>query len=318
MKLTASAITRRAFGCALGGAVLSLSRSASASDRLTWDEPTTSAQTVECRYRADAQILLLSVPLLHRTGVGGGSAVWREATEPGGQLVRFLEFNGFSIPSRAAGLNRLGFIREMSRMAGGNNLESLYFGLMTASPEESAEQARSALRNTAKEQLYTTIDGRVTPAVVETTTAHFAAPSSLSASNRTELMESARQALATAPKISAGPATTGSNVPFLQALAAMLRRSDQKSSEFVYAGRAYSLSATRSPDAKATAYFRERHLIPAGGSVIQVAGKLRRQAGGKETEFRLWIEQAAERPLPLRIEYRAKSYLRLIFEVEAA
>ena len=51
--------------------------------------------------------------------------------------------------------------------------------------------------------------------------------------------------------------------------------------------------------------------------VVRVTGRLRREAGGKETEFRLWIPSGAERPLPLRIEYQAKSYLRLVFESAA-
>jgi hypothetical protein len=41
---------------------------------------------------------------------------------------------------------------------------------------------------------------------------------------------------------------------------------------------------------------------------------LRRVDGGKPIEFRLWIEEGAAHPLPLRIEYQPKSYLRLTFE----
>jgi hypothetical protein len=70
-------------------------------------------------------------------------------------------------------------------------------------------------------------------------------------------------------------------------------------------------------DAKATAYFRERRLIAVPAEVVRVTGRLRREPGGKETEFRLWIPSGADRPLPLRIEYQAKSYLRLVFEAGA-
>jgi hypothetical protein len=70
----------------------------------------------------------------------------------------------------------------------------------------------------------------------------------------------------------------------------------------------------RGADAKSTGYFRERGLIAGSAEVIRVSGRLRREAGGKETDFRLWIPGGGERPLPLRIEYQAKSYLRLIFE----
>ena len=67
-------------------------------------------------------------------------------------------------------------------------------------------------------------------------------------------------------------------------------------------------------DGKATVYFRERRLIAKPAEVVRFDGRVRREAGGKETEFRLWIPSGAERPLPLRIEYQAKSYLRLVFE----
>ena len=50
--------------------------------------------------------------------------------------------------------------------------------------------------------------------------------------------------------------------------------------------------------------------------MVRVAGKVRREAGGKETEFRLWIEEGAAPPVPLRIDFQPKSYLRLVLEAE--
>ena len=51
------------------------------------------------RYRADAQVLVLSLPILRRSGVGGGSIVWREWTEADGSC-RLLEFTGYSLPKK--------------------------------------------------------------------------------------------------------------------------------------------------------------------------------------------------------------------------
>jgi hypothetical protein len=287
-------------------------------DRLSWsdgkDDP---SHTRERRYRADAQVLLLGLPLLHRRGVGGGSVLWRESAEAGGGILRLLEFNGYSLPARAAGLNRLGFIREMCRLTDAKSVESIYFGLMTASPEESAEQARKALHSTAKEQAYTVIDGRVMPSGSEARIAHFAAPAALSALQRPELTERARKAMEAEAKVSGGPAPQGEAQSFLQALAGLLLRPQLQETLYVYSGHVFSLQVNRSPDAKVTAYFRERQLLAGEGSIVRVSGKLRRQAGGKEIEFRLWVEQPAERPLPLRIEYQPKSYLRLVFEAES-
>ena len=58
-------------------------------------------------------------------------------------------------------------------------------------------------------------------------------------------------------------------------------------------------------------------MIRSGVGVVRVAGKLRREAGGKETDFRLWIEEGAAQPVPLRIDFQPKSYLRLVMETYA-
>ena len=47
---------------------------------------------------------------------------------------------------------------------------------------------------------------------------------------------------------------------------------------------------------------------------LRIAGSLWAAGGGRPIEFRLWVEEGAARPLPLRIEYQPKSYLRLTFE----
>src|SRR5579883_2807687 len=154
MPLTGDFVTRRSclerLFCALGGA--GMLRSA-ALPRLTWDAALPArtnalpSQAAERHYRADAQIIILGLPLLHRGGVGGGSAVWRESVLSQGDRLRFLEFTGYSLPERASGLNRVGFIRELARLEDAEPTESIYFGVMTSSPEESAEEARKAIQS---------------------------------------------------------------------------------------------------------------------------------------------------------------------------
>ena len=283
---------------------------------LSWDATPGAAGGQERRYRAHAQVLVLSVPLVRWPNVGGGSALWRETSLPENGVLRFLEFTGFSNPARAAGLNRLGFIREISRTEG-SAAESLYFGLMTASPEETAEEARNALHPKGKEAAYTAIDGRLDGAGVETVVAHFTAPSQWSVANRNDLIQLARTALAMTPARAPEGAASGADVrPFLETLADALREADPAERRFAYAGRFYRLSLERAADAKATASFQQSGLVSGGKQAVRVTGKLRREPGGKVTNFRLWVEDGAAQPVPLRIEYQAKSYLRLIFEAE--
>jgi hypothetical protein len=284
---------------------------------LNWAQEPPADSGRERQYRATAQILVLSIPLVHWPNVGGGRAVWRETERPQKQGVRLLEFSGFSRPERAGGLNRLGFIQEISRLGENGAGESLYFGLMTASPEETAEDAKKALHSQAKQAAYTAIDGRIGDGMVDTVVAHFEAPSHWSVSNRNELIDLARKALAMTPARPTEGKTGGVEVrPFLETLADALRPNGPAEARFAYAGRFYRLSIQKAPDAKATANYRQRGLIGATAQVVRATGKLRRETGGKESNFRLWVEEGAARPLPLRIDYQARAFLRLVFEAE--
>lgn len=283
--------------------------------RLTWDIQSQTTINRERRYRADAQVLLFGISLLHRTGVGGGSVAWRESQLPESVVLRHLEFAGFSLPEHAAGFNRLGLIRELSRLPAGGLAESIYFGLMTASPEETAAEARKAMQSKAKEVVYTTIDGRVGPHDVETVSTQFTAPSQLSAAHTRELEDLAHRALSAA---TAKPPDFDTSrhlpLPFLATLARELLQSGPTSTTYTYNAYLYGLWLHKTPDAKATAEFRQRGLVAGNAHVVRVAGGVRRVSGGKESEFQLWIEEGTAQPLPLRIQYLAKPYLRLVFE----
>jgi hypothetical protein len=296
--------------CGLAALLRTIGRPVRAGERLGWQAQPDSHDSSTRIYRADAQVVLLSVTLLRRSGVGAGRATWSE-----NDRVRLLDFTGYSLPERAAGLNRFGFIRELSRKQV-EAVESIYVGLMTASPEESATQARNALHKEMRDQLYTAIEGRVTPGEVETSTTDFTASAKLTVARHEELLGMARQALSEAPKKPPefDPGTAPQRT-FLQALADLLQDPARDRTRYVYNARLYGLWLRRSPDAKATAYFRGKHLIASDAAVVRAEGGLRRETGGKETNFQIWFEQT-DRPIPLRIEYQAKPYLRLVFEVD--
>jgi hypothetical protein len=307
-------LSRRGFARALAGAAFAplfgVARAARLAT-LAWEPEQSPKLNLACHYRADAHVLLLGVPLLHRQNVGGGSVLWREFGAGG--ATRLLEFRGYSSPERAAGLNRIGFIREMARSQD-LGAECIYFGLMTSSPEDSADDARKALHSTAKDQTYSAVDGRIAEGESETRIAHFSAPAAVSGEQSDELVERAQRALATAEKITAQDPGSGSSQSFLQAMANLLLRPETGEGRYLYSGRQYRIQVTRSMDAKATTYFREKKMVAAESQVIRISGRVRRLGGGKETEFRLWVADGTERPLPLRIEYQPKSYLRLMFE----
>ena len=297
-------------------AALAVAVPSRSADKLEWSAEKTGSRDLERRYRADAQILLLGISVLRREGVGGGAARWREFDSSG--PVRLLEFNGYSLPDHAAGLNRLGFIREMLRTSDTGGSECIYFGVMTASPEESAEEARKALHSTAKEQTYTAIDARISPAATETSIAHFVAPAAVNGARSSELVQLAHQALASAAQPVSTNRENAGLKPFLQTLADLLLKPDGREARYTYAAHSYRLQVSRAEDPKSTEYFRARKLITDAVHIVRVSGRLRREVGGKEIDFRVWIPANSDRPIPLRIEYQAKSYLRLVFEAAGA
>jgi hypothetical protein len=151
---------------------------------------------------------------------------------------------------------------------------------------------------------------------MDTATAHFTASSALSAGHRTELEQMARRALTAAHRKSVDLSLDGETpLPFLQAVADLLRQPKSGEGHYIYNGRVYRLRLRRTADQEASEHFRARGL--ASGPVIAVAGVLQRIDGGKQIDFKLWVEQSAAHPVPLRIEFQPKSYLRLEFEAEA-
>jgi hypothetical protein len=317
MEVVEGMLTRRSFGRMWAGVWLFARRGlrAAESNPLTWAAQPDPSGGSERRYRADAQVIVLSIPLLHRQGVGEGMALWRESVAEDGARLRLLEFSGRSAPEHAAGLNRFGFIQELSRTVDRGGMESLYFGLMTSSPEDNAADAKKALHSTSTDALYSAIEGHLTAGLIETRGAKFIAPARTSLADGSELIERARQALAGDPKRTAEwHSADGAPLPFLHALAGLLNRPGASEARCAYNGRMYRLHVERAADAKAAILFRGQRLIPPAAAVTRVSATLQREEGGVLNEFRLWIEKGSQRPLPLRIEYQAKSYLRLTFE----
>jgi hypothetical protein len=315
------AVSRRAFLQALTAVPLTGKAGAASApgldrpDPFGWTADRTPQLDLQQRYRVDAQVMLLGMPLLHRESVGAGHVVWREFDV--GAIARLIEFSGYSRSDRACGLNRLGLIREMTHVYANGGSECAYFGLMTAAGEQTAEEARRALHTAASEQTYLAVDGRIAAGETETVTAGFTAPAWLSGDSREELIARARRALAQARMTAGGAAGSGSS-SFLQMLGQLLMRPDCQEGRYSYCGRPYRLRLTRVADPRATAHFRERKLVEGATQVLRVTGRTQREAGGPATDFRLWVASRGQRPLPLRIEYQARPYLRLTFEAESA
>jgi hypothetical protein len=60
----------------------------------------------------------------------------------------------------------------------------------------------------------------------------------------------------------------------------------------------------------------ERGIAGAAANVWRLSGEVEQTISGKRTKFLVWYEPERNNVLPLRIEYRARAFLRLIFEYD--
>ena len=103
---------------------------------------------------------------------------WRKAsleeTGEGETLRRTLFFAEGSDPKRAHGLSRLGWMREVVLGPASDPSEADYFGVLTSSPEESLEHARTSLAATPSgRSLFSAVSGRNTGGHSRSAVTHF-------------------------------------------------------------------------------------------------------------------------------------------------
>ena len=117
----------------------------------------------EARYQVNATVVIplivASVPLVSRDDVGFGSAAGRDFSDGRGRVVRTYEFFAASIPERARGLNRLGFLREAVQLGRDGARWTAHFGVISANRETSREEAEASLDRDESVQPYTILDG---------------------------------------------------------------------------------------------------------------------------------------------------------------
>ncbi|MFQ5745208.1 MAG: hypothetical protein ACE5HV_16750 [Acidobacteriota bacterium] len=118
-------------------------------------------------YRVDATVLLplglFSIPITTREGVGFGSFGVHDYLNARNESRRAFEFFAASLPERARGLNRLGFLREVTSFVDGGAVWTAYFGVISATREKSREEAEKVLDKEIETQPFSIIDGLINP-----------------------------------------------------------------------------------------------------------------------------------------------------------
>ena len=98
------------------------------------------------KYRADAVVTLLGMPVFARKGVGAAFAAIRAAAEGERRLIA-LRFAGGSHPERTHGLLYDGSLEEIIVEHASTPERGSYFGFVTSSKDESYEQAKKRILN---------------------------------------------------------------------------------------------------------------------------------------------------------------------------
>ncbi len=259
------------------------------------------------RYRADATIIFLSIPFYSRSNVGGG---WAAHAQEGGRRV--LKFAAGSLPQRARGLNRLGFVEEEVLEADGIVREAAYFGFMTFCGEENIDEAKRALES-AGGVPYAAIEGRLRPGDCRSRGAEFHCPPECDWTQLPTIESAARTALRDAADRPVSGASQPA--PFLYALAqAMHSREKYATQAFVYGTNPHELRTEKEPDAGTGRRLQEKGLTRSPDRVQRLEGRIRNLNTGKQSKFTVWFEQGET--VPLRFDVKVRSFLRLTFEAE--
>jgi hypothetical protein len=285
-------------------------------DSLDAADPYKPSVAFERRYAATAYITVFSVPIFSRSGVGFGFAS-SEQLAPGEACALNLRFLSGSDPARAHGLNRFGFIQEQVNQCGSAK-ESSYLGLMTASAEESLQDAKKALNSKQQGDVtFVAAQGVVKQDTAHYSVRHLLLPASYGTSNVAQLTRRLQTEFAS-PK-PAEPEKTlklgqGENATFLWSVWEAMRSEGKTFAEsFTYNGKTFQLKMEKHADPKAGAEL-ERSGLASSASEIVVLNCVLKGQNGQASTFRVWFDNNNPNLLPLRFEFRPKSYLRLVYE----
>jgi hypothetical protein len=269
------------------------------------------------KYRADILVTFLGLTVLSRADVGSGEVTIEEGVATGDTRTVGLRFAAGSVPDRARGLNRLGYIHELVIERKTDVVESAYFGFMTASPETSFNEARGALGPGGNEAVpYTAVEGSNRGGNCSYSLYRLLLPGSWNYSNCGDLIRQVRTSLTNRQiQVSKAESFTAVESPktFLYAMRQAMR-SDRGRSEFLflYNGKHYKLDAEKSADNKTSQHLASKNVISSGVTLLRLNGSVLNQESGEKTPFRLWFEKDSD--LPVRFEYKPRSYLNLAFE----
>ncbi len=308
----------RLLGCCFAAWAVPVSASAGAEDSLEVDrlwERGCPEKVTERAYRVDATILLLSMPVLRRSGVGDARVALRQffgAAEKGPQSRFALEFAAASDPTRAHGLDRMGWIREVVIEKDGCAQRAGVLGIMSYSPEQTADEARTALRTDPGAEQLIAIDSSHSGGLERHTRSRvmrFQVPRGnwTGGEGLPDLARQSFQSCAASWKEAQWPGTAAAPSTFLYALKRALEQGGTRAAEYIWNQDRYVIKLQREADSSASREF--------SAAVDRIRGELQNISRNlRPVRFQIWIDRDSPVPMPLRVEFQPRSFLRLTLE----
>ena len=258
------------------------------------------------RYRVKASVTLLSIPIFSRDDVGAACVMVEELAAGTGRTSA-IQFSAGSWPDHISGFNRFGMTQEVMRHEDGAIAESAYFSFMTRSPEKNDEQAWRAFTEPSGVPTLAVARGSATQRSYAFALEHLLAPQGCTWMDCPRLMSMLRDRNESTPKAAATERTERAYPTFLHAIRSLIAAGHPNvQCTFMHNAKLYDLRATSSAADGMTLL---------SGRIVEHAGE---QGAHGESNFRVWSRPGDPSGLPARIEFRPRSFLRLVFEQDPA
>lgn len=254
------------------------------------------------RYRVRAAVSIFSIPLFSKDDIGA-ACLMAEGSESGSSQTTAIQFACGSWPDRIDGFNRFGMTQEVVHEVNGVVVESAYLCFMTSSPERNQDQAWRAFVDPSRVLNLALARGAATPASYRWTLEHVPAPAGTTWVDFPLLMETLRSAAPGTPEFAANERADRAFPTFLHAVRkAMACGCPRSRCTFMHNAKLYDLQTSMSP----------------AGAMMLLTGHIVEQDSRSQSEFRVWFAPSDASGLPFRIEFRPRSFLRLVFEQDMA
>jgi hypothetical protein len=249
------------------------------------------------RYRVRATVSLLSVPLVSKDCAGAACILVEQLTGETTSATA-IQLAGGSWPESLRGFNRFGMTQEVVSEEKGAIVESAYVSFMTGSSEKTLDQAKSSFRATKDGTPVSVARGSSNRVECYSCVEHVAVPAQRTWLDCPQMM---KELLSQAPSME--PANvTGALPTFLHAVRSrMIGKTASPRQEFVHNAKSYTLHSA----------------ISTSDGLSHLSANILNQSGHKESEFSVWFEPGDPSGLPVRIDFRPRNFLRLVFEQDS-